>query len=260
MKYFILFVLIVASCLTINILTGSKNDLNNTESFPANSGYSTKMLGDMIRSNVKNYNGDNLGFIRDIVIDTKTNEVNYVVLSYTRDNKLFAVPLSALKYDSHNSRFILDMNYNILDHLEGFNVYNWPEYADPRLALGTEKFLEAEKSWAYTFSRWESIISGSNYDYKLTKLSDLLNYKIESENGDIIGYVNDLVLNDDNHIEYIAVFIWDSSFNDLPFKFEFIPFKELVTDTNNSFKVKSRYFRKLYTDNYSDYSDPYSMI
>lgn len=261
MKYFILFLLIAAAIyLPINIFMGSEDDIAVTKSYTPDRQFSIKMLGDMVGAGVNNYNGDKLGIIQDISIDTKTNEINYVVLSYKGGNKLFAVPLSTLEYDSQNKDFLLDMNYNILDHMEGFDENNWPDYADPRLALGTENYFEAEKSWAYTFTRWENIISQSSNHYTLTKLSDLLNYKLESENGEIIGYVNDLVLSGDNHIEYIAVFFWDSSLSDMPFRFEFIPFDELITDTDRTFKVKSSYFRELYTNNYSEYKNPYSII
>ena len=260
MKYFILFLLIFAGCLFINIFAGSDNEFAETKSKVEDSPQDIKMLGDMIGIHVKNHKGESLGYIKDITIDTNTKEVNYAVLSYTRGNKLFAVPLSTLKYNNRNNNFILDMNYEILGSIEGFDTDNWPEYADPRLALGTDNYFQAEKSWSYTFARWEDIISKSDYDYKLTKLSDLLNYRIVSEKGDLIGYVNDLVLSNDNIIEYIAVFIWDSPYYDMPFKYEFIPYKELITDTNNSFRVKSGYFRHLYTDNYSEYKDPYSVI
>lgn len=260
MKYFILFLFIVAVYVAINIFTGSENNTTITKSYTPDTQYSVKMLGDMIGADVNNYNGDNLGFVQDIAIDTKTKEINYAVLSYTRGSKLFAVPLSALEHDSQNNSLILDMNYIILDQMEGFDENSWPDYADPRLALGTKNYFKSEKSWAHTFSSWENIISQSYYDYRLTKLSDLLNYKLESENGEIIGYVNDLVLSSNNHIEYVAVFFWDSSFSDMPFRFEFIPFKDLIPDTDKTFKVKSGYFRELYTDNYSEYKNPYSVI
>ncbi len=259
MKYFILFIFIVVSCLSIEIYTNT-GDVQKTRSYDLKPPYNVKMLGDFIKTDVRNYKGTRLGFIQDITIDTKTKEVNYAVLSYNRKNKLFAVPMSALEYDVENDYFLLDMDHSILDHLEGFNEADWPEHADPRLALGTTNYYETEKSWAYTFSKWNDIISTSNYDFELTKLSDLLNYKIESENGEIIGYVNDFVLNKENQIEFIAVFIWDNSVYDIPFKFDFIPFKQLVTENDRSFKVKSRYLKELYTVNYAEYDGLESII
>lgn len=262
MRYLILFILLIAGIYGINIIAGnqSKTALTSTLNTDSDNRYSMKMLGDMINTDVINLNGDKLGFIQDIVIDTKTKDVSYAVLSYPRGSKLFAVPISALEYNGQKKSLVLDMNYEILDSIDGFDKNNWPEYADTRLTLGTDNYFQDEKSWEPTISRWESIISDSNYKFRLTRLSDLLNYKIESEKGELIGYVNDVILSRDNHIEYVAVFIWDNSLYDIPFKYEFIPFKELRTNKDNSFRVNSSYYKELYTDNYTDCNSPYSLI
>ena len=263
MRYFILFILLIAGIYGINILAGNqgRTSLRSTYNTESENNYSMKMLGDMINADVTSRNGNKLGFIQDIVIDTKTKVVSYAVLSYKRGSKLFAVPINALQYNDQNKSLVLDMNYEILDSIDGFDKNNWPEFADTRLALGTDNYFQEQKSWEPTISRWESIISGANYKFRLTRLSDLLNYKIESEKGDLIGYVNDVILSRDNHIEYVAVFIWDNSLYDVPFKYEFIPFKELKAEKDNSFRVKSSYYKELYTDNYTDYCNgPYSLI
>jgi len=45
--------------------------------------------------------------------------------------KLFAVPWEALRLDTENKRFLLDVNQAQLDAATGFDKNHWPDRADP---------------------------------------------------------------------------------------------------------------------------------
>jgi surface antigen len=46
-------------------------------------------------------------------------------------DKLFAVPWSALKLDTANKRFLLDVEKKSLESAPGFDKDDWPDMADP---------------------------------------------------------------------------------------------------------------------------------
>lgn len=84
--------------------------------------------------NVVNLNGENLGTIKDLMIDTENGRVVYAVLSFGGflglGDKLFAIPLEALQLDTANKRFMLDVDKARLEEAPGFDEDNWPKTAD----------------------------------------------------------------------------------------------------------------------------------
>ncbi|MDP1756942.1 MAG: PRC-barrel domain-containing protein [Pseudohongiella sp.] len=83
---------------------------------------------------VVNRQGEDLGDIKDLMIDVDTGRVAYAVLEFGGflglGSKLFAVPLSAMEVDTANHRFIFDQNKESLDSAPGFDKDHWPNFAD----------------------------------------------------------------------------------------------------------------------------------
>ena len=83
---------------------------------------------------VKNPQGESLGDLKDIMIDTTTGKVAYAVLSYGgvlgMGDKLFAVPWSALKVDGDDKCLILNVSKKRLEDAPGFDKDHWPNFAD----------------------------------------------------------------------------------------------------------------------------------
>ena len=84
---------------------------------------------------VKNAAGEDLGKIENLMIDLHSGRIAYAVLSFggflKMGNKLFAIPWEALKVDSLNKKFILDVDKSRLENAPGFDKDNWPNMADP---------------------------------------------------------------------------------------------------------------------------------
>ena len=84
---------------------------------------------------VKNSAGEDLGKIEDLMIDLDSGRIAYAVLSFggffKMGNKLFAVPWEALKVDTVNKQFILNVDKALLENAPGFDKDNWPDMADP---------------------------------------------------------------------------------------------------------------------------------
>lgn len=83
---------------------------------------------------VKNPAGEDLGSIKELMIDVPSGRVGYAVLSFGgflgMGDKLFAVPWSALRLDEDDKCFILDTDRATLESAPGFDQNNWPDMAD----------------------------------------------------------------------------------------------------------------------------------
>ena len=82
----------------------------STEMHGAKSMTATKLIGDP----VVNADGEKLGKIEDLVIDPESGRVDYAVLSFGGflgvGDKLFAVPIEAMRLSPEERRFILDVD------------------------------------------------------------------------------------------------------------------------------------------------------
>lgn len=88
----------------------------------------------LIGDDVYNLQDEKLGDIKEIMLDMSSGTVAYAVLSFggllTVGEKLFAVPWDALKLDTLNKRFLLDVDKDNLKNAPGFDKDDWPDMAD----------------------------------------------------------------------------------------------------------------------------------
>lgn len=88
----------------------------------------------LIGNEVFNQKDENLGEIKEIMLDTSNGRVCYAVLSFGgflgMGEKLFAVPWSELKLDTANKRFVLNVEKDRLKNAPGFDKNDWPDMAD----------------------------------------------------------------------------------------------------------------------------------
>ncbi|SFM32189.1 PRC-barrel domain-containing protein [Nitrosomonas communis] len=101
-----------------------------------NDGPGPRLMGadTLIGDDVYNQAGEDLGDIKEIMIDTTNGTVSYAVLSFGGvlgiGEKLFAVPWKALKLDPENKRFVLNVDKERLKDAPGFDKDRWPDMAD----------------------------------------------------------------------------------------------------------------------------------
>lgn len=88
----------------------------------------------LIGNEVYNQAEEDLGEIKEIMLDTTDGTVRYAVLSFGGvlgiGDKLFAIPWKALTLDTENKRFILNVDKDRLETAPGFDKDNWPNMAD----------------------------------------------------------------------------------------------------------------------------------
>lgn len=98
----------------------------------------------LVGNDVFNKDAEDLGDIKDIMLDMRTGRVGYAVLSFGgflgMGEKLFAVPWAALKLDTENKRFVLDVKKDRLENAPGFNKGHWPNMADPAWESGIHAY------------------------------------------------------------------------------------------------------------------------
>ncbi|MDR3397444.1 MAG: PRC-barrel domain-containing protein [Pandoraea sp.] len=88
----------------------------------------------LVGNSVCNEHGEALGDIKEIMLDVHAGRVSYAVLSFGgflgMGKKLFAVPWQALKLDTENKCFVLDVDKERLEAAPGFDPDHWPDMAD----------------------------------------------------------------------------------------------------------------------------------
>jgi hypothetical protein len=98
----------------------------------------------LAKDSVFNRMNENVGSIKEIMIDVPTGRVAYAVLSVGGflgiGERLFAVPWEALTLDEDRKCFILDADKQRLENAPGFDKDNWPDMADSAWGSGVSSY------------------------------------------------------------------------------------------------------------------------
>jgi sporulation protein YlmC with PRC-barrel domain len=81
--------------------------------------------------NVVNPVGEQLGEIKEIMLDLETGKIDYFVIEFGGflglGVKYFAIPFRLLKLDAPNKRFVFEQAREILEKAPGFDMDHWPD-------------------------------------------------------------------------------------------------------------------------------------
>ncbi len=95
--------------------------------------------------------GENLGDIKEIVIDPGTGKVAYGVVSFGgflgMGEKLFAIPFGAFSYNTSRSDYVLDVSKERLKAAPGFDSDHWPSMSDEKWNRDVSKYYEQPPYW-----------------------------------------------------------------------------------------------------------------
>lgn len=87
----------------------------------------------MIGSKVVNPAGEELGNLKELVIDLEDGRIAYAVLSFGgflgMGDKLFAIPWEALMFNADDQSFVLNVEKEVLKEAPGFDKERWPDNA-----------------------------------------------------------------------------------------------------------------------------------
>jgi len=116
----------------------------------SNAGPGPSLMGadTLIGDGVVNAAEEDLGDIKEIMLDMQTGQVAYAVLAFGgflgMGEKLFAVPWQALHLDTVNKRFVLNVDKDRLKGAPGFDKDSWPDMSDLNWASGIHSFYGTE--------------------------------------------------------------------------------------------------------------------
>jgi sporulation protein YlmC with PRC-barrel domain len=87
----------------------------------------------VIGNKVLNRAGEQLGNLKELVIDVEDGRIAYAVLAFGGllglGDKLFAIPWEALMLNAKDHTFILDVDKEVLKEAPGFDKDHWPDDA-----------------------------------------------------------------------------------------------------------------------------------
>lgn len=88
--------------------------------------------------------GEDLGKIKEFMLDTVNGCVAYAVLSFGgalgMGDKLFGIPWQALSLDEEQHRFVLDISREQLEQAPGFDKDDWPNITTREFAEMPSRF------------------------------------------------------------------------------------------------------------------------
>lgn len=100
---------------------------------------------------VENGRRENLGEIKDLMIDLAGGRIAYAVLSFGgflgMGDKLFAIPWKAFRVVQEEKVFILDVAKEKLENAPGFDKDNWPDMADVTWGQGIHDYYGYNPYW-----------------------------------------------------------------------------------------------------------------
>src|SRR5262245_25892188 len=106
-----------------------------------------------IGADVQNPQGQDLGDIKDVVIDRASGRIAYAVVSFGgflgMGEKLFAVPWGAFSQPNEKKdKFVLAIDKERLTNAPGFDANNWPQMASREWVTSLYSYYNVPPYWA----------------------------------------------------------------------------------------------------------------
>lgn len=99
----------------------------------------------LVDKKVKNPQGEDLGKIEDIVIDSASGRIAYVVIE--SDDKLFAVPWQSFAPSATGTELVLNISKDKLKSAPGFSKNSWPDMANPQWGTEVHRYYGQQPYW-----------------------------------------------------------------------------------------------------------------
>jgi sporulation protein YlmC with PRC-barrel domain len=121
--------------------------MNQTLAFKHSPIKASKVIGKGVVSTMR----EDLGEVKEIMIDPVTGRIAYAVLAFGGflglGEKLFAIPFSALTYDYEKDEYLLNVTKERLKNAPGFDSSNWPSMAQEQWNRDMYSYYEARPYW-----------------------------------------------------------------------------------------------------------------
>jgi len=106
---------------------------------------------EVVGRKVINTQGESLGKVEEVMLDSAPGRIAYAVLSFGgflgMGDKLFAVPWNALHYDPQQEAFVLHADKRFLENAPRFDKENWPDMSDTTWRSSVYSYYSAKPYW-----------------------------------------------------------------------------------------------------------------
>lgn len=159
----------------------------------------------IIGKDIENNQGENLGEIKDLIVDIGNQRVHYAVLSFGGamglGDKLFAYPISAFKTQADGDKLVLNVDKAKLKNAPGFDQDKWPDWTDNRYRGEVDRYFRADTAKAVPRNA------------RMTRASELIGKDVDDRSGKDAGEIEDLVVNMNNGRISYAVLDFDKAWS-----------------------------------------------
>lgn len=111
----------------------------------------TMSAGTLIGDDIKNLKGEDLGTVKELMIDVLTGQISYVVVSFGglmgMGDKLFAIPFAKFSVDEDSKVFRLDLDQDALKDAPGFDKDHWPDFTNAKWAEEIYDYYHVTPFW-----------------------------------------------------------------------------------------------------------------
>jgi sporulation protein YlmC with PRC-barrel domain len=150
----------------------------------------------LIGKNLENLQGEDVGEIKDLVIDTANGKVHYAVVGFGGflgvGEKHFAYPLDKFQAAGDRDRIVLNVDKEKLKDTPGFDKDKWPDFnrGDYRAQV----------------DRYHKVQPANASNMRFVRASQILDGDVKSTANNDIGDVEDLVVNlKSGAVRYVVV-------------------------------------------------------
>lgn len=145
---------------------------------------------------VRNPQGESLGEIEDLVIDTRTQEVRYAVLEFDRalglGDKLFIYPINAFRPDPQRDALVLNVERERLAQSPGVDRDRFPDANDPSV------WDRIDRLFGGVWQQQRSDTRGGEATQPAyparQRVSSLIDRDVRTPEGEEVGEVEDLLI------------------------------------------------------------------
>lgn len=179
-----------------------------TSAQPAISGEEHDMRAkQLIGMKVHNAQGEDLGEVKDLIVDTNNERVHYAVLSFGGTaglgTKLFAYPVSLFSPDADGKKLTLKVDKERLKVAPGFARDQWPNWNSDAYRAELDRQLKRFGAKAHPQSPSEH----------LARASELIGKDVKDRDGKKVGEMQDLVVDLGKGRVHYAVLDFDKAWS-----------------------------------------------
>ena len=159
----------------------------------------------VIGKNVENAQGDNLGEIKDLIVDIGNQRVHYAVLAaggtLGLGDKLFAYPISAFKPQADGDKLVLNVDKDRLKNAPGFDKDKWPDWTDNRYRGEVDRYFKSDTA--------KAVPRGA----RMVRATELIGKNVNDRSGKDAGEIEDVVVNMNSGRVSYAVLDFDKAWS-----------------------------------------------